>query len=108
MTNEIDALVERLREPLTSHSRNCGATVGPRTCAICQAADALISLSRRVKELEEGLQMLVDAADSFQDAATAYFTDSTYDGDGVLADTQSTLDVLALPVARAILQKDKA
>lgn len=61
-----------------------------------------------VAELVEVLGKLIDASESFHDAATAYFTDSTYDGDGILADSEATLSVSALPDAKALLSRHQA
>lgn len=72
-------------------------------------AEAALALVKKERDrAREALKTLADVADDFHDQAVSYFSDTTYDGDGVLANAQAELYVVALPKARAALSTPDA
>ena len=75
------------------------------------ALDSRIAeLEAEVARLREALRDITVTAERFEDATTELISDSDYDRDGGLAESQAHLTVTSIPRAKAILaepQEDK-
>lgn len=66
---------------------------------------AIRELLEQNERLKAALTKLEAAASGFYDSATTYFSDTTFDADGVLSNAHAELSVVALPDARAVIKE---
>lgn len=70
--------------------------------------DALREAASEIDRLREALATLTASASEFHEAVMPYLSDTTFDGDGVLANAEARLSVTALPLSRAALSPDNS
>lgn len=67
------------------------------------AEAALAAKDAEIAKLRDALRSLVSATADFHEAAMEHLSDTTFDSDGILAEREAELSVVALPEARAAI-----